>query len=138
MTRLDTFLECLKHFAAHSFDNMSLYITDDFEMVFLPTSTGLPTVGKDGLPEMLAKMGTVFEEEAMKFIADKSYEAKEGDTLIVEAHANGVSKLGTPWHSEMIFIVEFSPDEKVKKITEFFDSGFVKDFHVEEAKKVAD
>ncbi len=49
------------------------------------------------------------------------------DDFVLQVNSDGVSKQGTAWHNETMFIVEAQGD-KISKITEFMDTAFVKGF----------
>ncbi len=57
--------------------------------------------------------------------------------LSSQAKSDSVSKLGTPWHNEYIFIIHFTPGEnpKMTKYQEFINTAFIVAFRAEEMKK---
>ncbi|KAF8884696.1 hypothetical protein CPB85DRAFT_1566985 [Mucidula mucida] len=120
--------------SAQDWDAMLSLFTDDCELTAKPESLGFPVqVRSQLLGALKGSVGNWFAPGALKFTVNQVYETKPGNTIIAHAHSDGTSKLGTPWHNEYMFTVEVEGG-KIRRITEFIDSGFLKSFIEAETK----
>ncbi|KAF9028655.1 hypothetical protein BDZ89DRAFT_1065934 [Hymenopellis radicata] len=120
--------------SALDWDTVLALFTDDFELTIKPASAGIPVQAKSQLLETLEQsVSKWFAPGALKFTVHEVYETKSENRIIAHVNSDGTSKLGTPWHNEYMFIVEVE-GEKIRRITEFMDSGFVKSFVEAEVK----
>ncbi|KAF8875271.1 hypothetical protein CPB85DRAFT_1444083 [Mucidula mucida] len=109
-------------------------LADEVELTVMPASAGLPTMGKaQFLGAVEGSMNKWFDPGAMKFTVHEVHEVKTGNMIIAHAQSDGTSKMGTPWHNEYMFVVEVE-DGKIRRFTEFLDSGFLKEFFEAEGK----
>ncbi|KAF9033916.1 hypothetical protein BDZ89DRAFT_1062693 [Hymenopellis radicata] len=120
--------------SAHDWDTALGLFTDDFQLTLLPASAGHPAQTKSQFVKTLE--GSVkkwFAPGALQHTVNEVYETKSEGTIIAHVNSDGTSKLGTPWHNEYMLIVEVQGN-KIRRITEFMDSGFMKGFVDAEAK----
>ncbi|KAF9033928.1 hypothetical protein BDZ89DRAFT_1062704 [Hymenopellis radicata] len=114
--------------SALDLDTTLALFTDDFELTMKPASAGIPVQAKSQLLEGLERtLINWFAPGALKFTVHEVYETKAENRIIAHVNSDGTSKLGTPWHNEYMFIVEVE-GEKIRRITEFMDSGSLKGF----------
>ncbi|KAF9031491.1 hypothetical protein BDZ89DRAFT_1063884 [Hymenopellis radicata] len=106
-----------------------------FEMQLLPLALGRPALNK-GQYEEFMKTTVLATFETLEITVFSVLESGD-DAITVHAKSDSVSKLGTPWHNEYIFIIHFTPGEnpKMTKYQEFMHTAFVAAFRAEEMKK---
>ncbi|KAF8901411.1 hypothetical protein CPB85DRAFT_1439101 [Mucidula mucida] len=130
-----TFAQFVSAFNAFNIDGMLATFDDDsFEFIILPTAMKVPKMNKQQFGAyMKSTLGPSFD--GMSITVHNVIEAE--NTIVAHAQSDSISKQGTEWHNEYIFIFKFTagPSPKITSYTEYVNSAFVAGFTAQEAKK---
>ncbi|KAK0205232.1 hypothetical protein DFS33DRAFT_746865 [Desarmillaria ectypa] len=129
--------------AFDTFDAERLLATfddNDFTFTLLPKAMAVPSMNKAQFKSYFStSMLPAFNGMSLK--VHEVIEAGES-TIVAHAQSDSVSKLGTEWHNEYIFIFKFAASKggelpKITSYTEYVNSAMVAGFIAEETKKRA-
>ena len=109
-----------------SFDKAFAMVTDEYEVVVMPVSVGIPPMKlepyRKWLEPMVAEMFSDFQMKVLETTA-------QDDRVVVEAQSFAKTKDGRDYGMEYRISFKFDPDGKIKKMTEYVDSLYTARFY---------
>ena len=116
-----------------SFDKAFAMVSDDFEVIILPTSVMIPPMKLEQYRKWLEPMvDEMFSDFSMKVLETTA----QDNRVVVEVQSSAKTKDGRDYGMEYRIIFTFNDDGKITKFKEYVDSLFSARFYglIEEVK----